>query len=89
VLNKVASTTGLEEFIHGRRVELMSLFDKIVPELPMLSVVRAVEAIVGAVFVDGGSSNLESVKAVMNHLGLKIKKGRYGTRASISDEDSL
>jgi hypothetical protein len=42
----------------------------------MLSAVRAVKAIVGAVFVDGGSSNLDGVKAVMNHLGLKVKKSR-------------
>jgi dsRNA-specific ribonuclease len=76
VLSKLASTTELEKFIHERKEKGTDIFNKLAQEDPMFSAIRAVKAVIGAVFVDGGSCNLDTVKNVMDHLGLKIKRGK-------------
>ena len=73
ILGEIASTTELERFIHGARVIVVGSSNRRAQEAALLSASRAVKAVVGAVFVDGGGNNLEGVKKVMEHLGLRGK----------------
>jgi dsRNA-specific ribonuclease len=68
-LGEIASATELERFIHEWNVETVALSDRQVQEVALISVARAVKAVIGAVYEDGG---LEGVKKVMEHLGLKV-----------------